>query len=195
MDANGKGRRRRAIRRSILGVAVAWLALPVATTEAAPMRGGAMRGGLMAQEMAPPGASIALPGAWEAFLAGGPSTWSAWQSPPFTLPVRAALQTLISGDPAMAAASPLVQYFAWRRSLNPARFDRYHPFLGPRIPQGFIPPSPPPPVTPPSVPQVPTPPVVPPVPSVPPQVPEPSAFMVIAVGAAGAFAMRRRSRP
>jgi hypothetical protein len=28
---------------------------------------------------------------------------------------------------------PLVAYLKWRRSLNPARFDRYHPVLGPKL--------------------------------------------------------------
>lgn len=182
----------RAIRRSILGLATAWIALPIATTEASPMRGGPLRGGIAAQGLAATGEMPPLPGRWYDFLAGGVSTWAYRQSPPFTLPVRLALQTLIDGDPAMAAASPLIQYFVWRRNLAPGRFDRNHPFLGPRLPQGF---SPPPPIRPPTIPQVPIePPLTPPIPSVPPQVPEPSALLVIAIGATGALVLRRRAR-
>jgi hypothetical protein len=156
------------------------------------MRGSALRGGLAAQQPSPTVATASLPGRWSAFLAGGKTTWSSHQPPPFTLPVRLALMTMINGDPAMAAASPLVEYFVWRRNLAPYRFDRYHPFLGPRLPQGL---NPPPPLTPPTAPQIPIePPLTPPIPSIPPQVPEPSALLVIAMGAIGALAMRHRAR-
>jgi hypothetical protein len=79
----------------------------------------------------------------------------------------------------------------WRRNLDVARFDFYHPYVGPRLPQGLIPPVPQ--LPPPTVPEIPVdPPLLPPVPSVvPPVVPEPSAFLVIAIGAAGALGMRR----
>lgn len=197
MDASGEARTMRAIRRSILGLAMAWLALPAATIEASAMRGGTLRGGLAAQEATWPSVDAAypLPGRWVSFLSGGETTWGSRQSPPFTLPVRLALLTLINGDPAVAAASPLVEYFVWRRNLNPERFDRYHPFLGPRLPQGFTPPTPsiPPPVVPGTI--VPDPPLNPPTPSIPPTVPEPPAILVILAGIAGALALRRRAGP
>lgn len=183
----------RAIRRSIFGLATAWLALPAATVEASPMRGGALRGRLAAQEMTSANAATSLPGRWNSFLAAGETTWASRQSPPFTLPVRLALLSLINGDPTVAAASPLVEYFVWRRNLNPARFDRYHPFLGPRLPQGFTPPTPT--ITPPVVPDTPDPPITPPNHSIPPTVPEPPAILVILAGVAGALALRRRSSP
>lgn len=195
MDASGEGRALGAIRRSIFGLATAWLALPAATVEASPMRGGPFRGALAAQESASVNAAASLSGRWNSFLAAGETTWASRQSPPFTLPVRLALLSLINGDPAVAAASPLVEYFVWRRNLNPARFDRYHPFIGPRLPQGFVPPTPiiPPPVVP--VPPDPDPPITPPNPSIPPTVPEPPAILVILVGVAGALALRRHARP
>lgn len=183
----------RGARRAWLALAAAWLCLPIATVEASAMRGGPPRGGLAAQGFSAFDAAPVIPPRWASFLAGGQSTWAAFQSPPFTLPVRLALLSLIQGDPAVAAASPLVGYFVWRRNLNPTRFDRYHPFLGPQLPQGFIPPVP---IVPPTVPDVPVdPPLNPPVPSIPPTVPEPPAVLVIALGVAGALIIRRRSLP
>ena len=201
MDANGRGRMARVVGRAILGLAAAWLVPPVATVEASAMRSGPPRGRPMAQAAGWGGYATPLPGRWGAFLAGGPATWTSRQSPPFTAPARLALLSLVQGDPAVAATSPLVEDFVWRRSLNPARFDRYHPCLGPRLPQGFVPPTPPPlvpPVVPPTVPQLPLPPdppLGPPIPSVPPTVPEPSALLVIVAGVAGALVLRRRAKP
>ncbi len=41
-----------------------------------------------------------------------------------------------------SADTPLMQYLQWRRSLNPARFDYYHPRLGPSLAQTTWTPSP-----------------------------------------------------
>ncbi len=192
MDAIGEGRTFRVASRAILGLTVTWLALSAATVEASPMRR-ATSAGLAAQEFAASGSANSLAARWTTFLAGGQATWASRQSPPFTLPVRQALLALVQGDPQVAAASPLVEYFVWRRNLNPTRFDRYHPFLGPQLPQGFDPPTP---LVPPVVPDIPTePPIIPPVPFVPPNVPEPPAILVIALGAIGALILRRRAMP
>ena len=191
MDAKGK---RRTIRgRVALGLALA-CALPAAseTSEASPVRwGGSHR--VAAQGLARSGGGSD----WGSFLAGGEPTWASQQAPTFTLPVRQAILRLIGGDPSLAASSPLISYLIWRRNLDVARFDFYHPFVGPRLPQGLVPPvrQVVPPLAPPT--NIPTPPVVPPpdppAPSVvPPVVPEPSAFVVITLGAAGALWMRRR---
>lgn len=140
-----------------------------------------------------PSTSTSLSGGWASFLAGGEPTWSSRPSPRYTAGVRNAVLQLLNGDPSVAAASPLIDYFVWRRNLDPTRFDSYHPFIGPRLPQGFIPPVPQviPPVVPPVTPTV-DPPLIPPVPSIePPQVPEPSTLVVIVLGAAGACLVRR----
>ena len=169
-------------------MAAACLAWPLASAEASPVRWN-VRGRLAAQEATATNVS-GVPNAWSSFLAGGEPTWASRPSPPYTTAVRLAVLRLINGDPAIAASSPLISYLSWRRSLNATRFDAYHPFIGPRLPQGFVPPTPQviPPPPPPD-----EPPLVPPVPSVvPPTVPEPSVLLVILAGAAGALAMRRR---
>jgi hypothetical protein len=193
MDANGATWNSPARRRTAAAFAAIFLALSVTTAKAAPMRGGPRLRGA-AQRL---GASnVAAPNAWASFLAGGESAWAYRPSPPFTTAVRQAVLRLINGDPSIAASSPLIEYMVWRRNLDVARFDYYHPFVGPRLPQGLTPPVPQvvPPLPPPTIPEIPVdPPLLPPVPSVvPPVVPEPSAFLVIALGAAGAMAMRRR---
>ncbi|MDG3003068.1 hypothetical protein [Paludisphaera mucosa] len=182
-------------RRCRLALATALLAWPVATAGAAPIRW-TPRGRLAAQEISP-AATTATPGAWASFLAAGPSTWASRPSPPYTTAVRLAVLRLINGDPTVAAASPLIEYLVWRRNLNVARFDAYHPYVGPRLPQGLIPPISQvvPPLTPPTnIPTAPVePPLLPPVPNVvPPSVPEPSALVVIVAGAVGALEIRRR---
>jgi len=88
----------------------------------------------------------------------------------------------------------------WRRSLNPARFDRWHPIEGPIIgginpqPQTLPPPTNPPPTNPPVNPPT-NPPTNPPDnPPLPPGVPEPGS-MAVALGLIGAgWLWRRRSQ-
>ncbi|AMV39369.1 PEP-CTERM sorting domain-containing protein [Planctomyces sp. SH-PL62] len=199
MDANSRTLRIQAHRRGRLALALGMvlLAFPLATAQAGPMRA-KFSGRLAAQEFAPISASSpAYSNSWASFLSGGEPTWASRPSPPVTISVRQAVLRLINGDPSIAASSPLIGYMVWRRNLDVARFDFYHPHIGPRLPQGFIPPAPQvvPPLAPPSdIPSTPDdPPLLPPVPSViPPVVPEPSAFLVIAMGTAGALWMRRR---
>lgn len=100
--------------------------------------------------------------------------------------------------PAAFVDSPYFQYLLWRRSLNPARFDYYHPRLGPllesitQLPQEVFPPLIPP-VTPPVTP----PPITPTIPVIPvtPQVPEPSTLLIgLMLGAGGLWARHVRGK-
>lgn len=196
MDANTRrigGGYRRPVQAAAL---VVMLVAPMATASATPIRWNQMRGGPhgnvprshLALQVSP-SSTTSVSGGWARFLAGGESTWASQPSPRYTAGVRNAVVQLINGDPAVAASSPLIEYFVWRRNLDPTRFDSYHPFIGPRLPQEFIPPVPQ--VIPPVVPPV-DPPLTPPVPSVvPPQVPEPSTLLVLVIGAAGACLVQR----
>jgi hypothetical protein len=76
---------------------------------------------------------------------------------------------------------PMVAYLQWRRSLNPVRFDRYHPQLGSMLVRDQV-------IR--NVPDTtnPNPGGVNP----PPQVPEPSSFAIAAVFAVVGIAVRRR---
>lgn len=68
---------------------------------------------------------------WTSFLARGPSLWAWVPAPPVTLGVRQAIaQALASPDP---TSNPLVEYLTWRRNLDPTRFDRWHPNVGPEL--------------------------------------------------------------
>lgn len=75
---------------------------------------------------------------WVNFLSGGPGVWSQVHAPPLTSHVRQLIaQELLSPDP---TSSPTVSYLEWRRNLNPARFDHWHPHLGPTL-QSLLPPA------------------------------------------------------
>ncbi|MEW4566436.1 hypothetical protein AB1L88_01085 [Tautonia sp. JC769] len=109
----------------------------------------------------------------------------------------------------LLAESSTLDYLRWRRNLNPTRFDRNHPFIGPALERDRLvrnqSPIPMPPVTVPTDPGVP---IIPPTtPQVPgpilgggrpsPQVPipEPGAFALwAAVAVGGSFALNRRRR-
>lgn len=97
--------------------------------------------------------------------------------------------------------SPLVSYLEWRRSLDPARFDRYHPRIGALIGQDLavrtasLPAPPIPVVLPPPVlvaDPAPPPPVLVPAPQTIPT-PEPSTALVV-LGLFGTAATARRWR-
>ncbi len=62
----------------------------------------------------------------QTFLDGGQAVWSTTPPPifPKSLLLQAATQIVAGNEPTIA------QYLRWRQSLNPTRFNHYHPFLG-----------------------------------------------------------------
>jgi hypothetical protein len=70
---------------------------------------------------------------WANYVLAGPSVWSTVHAPPVTLSVRETMaQALESPDP---TSNPYVDYLIWRRSLDPSRFDDWHPVIGPMLQQ------------------------------------------------------------
>jgi hypothetical protein len=68
---------------------------------------------------------------WVNFLSGGPGVWSRVHAPLVTSHVRHLIaQEMLSPDP---TSNPMVNYLEWRRNLKPARFDHWHPHLGPAL--------------------------------------------------------------
>lgn len=117
-----------------------------------------------------------------------------------------ALRVLSVAPAAQLSSSAFVDYLLWRRSLNPVRFDHYHPYLAPMLQQPqnsgttlpatsvtpgvVIPPIAPTPVIPPT-----NPPDTPPTPPIPPsQVPEPSTILIASGMVVAAVAGRRWAR-
>lgn len=193
MDATGKalgsGGRRRP---TALLIAAAWLAASSAELDAAPIRGGPALAS-RASRVSNPLGGPAVPPVWRAFLDKGPDGWTAYQSPALAPLTRLAVWKMLEAASTSTTLDPMLEYLMWRRDLNPARFDRNHPYLGPRLGQLLKPPPlPPPTVVPPDVP----PPITPPpslvVPE--PQVPEPGGWIIAALASAWGFWRRRRSR-
>jgi len=129
---------------------------------------------------------------WTSFLSGGSTLWSHRKAPPVTLAVRRAINmALRSVDP---RSNPLIQYLLWRQERNVARFNYYHPYLGPQL-QNLPPPVVnPPPVNPPPDPGDESPGTV-----VPPPVPEPSTLLIslvlIGTGCLWRYHSGRKLRP
>jgi len=178
-------------RLATLLVAAASLVSAPMETGAAPMRG---RARLAAQELRAPNPlhNPALSPTWNAFLGMGPSGWGAYQSPAFTVPTRLAVRRMLGAASRSIGLDPMLEYLIWRRDLNPARFDHFHPFLGPRIGQLLTPPDLPPPLV--VAPEVP--PITPPPPLVVPDnpVPEPTGWIIAALASAWGLWRRWRSR-
>jgi hypothetical protein len=62
---------------------------------------------------------------WDRYLEGGPSLWARVAPPDITNNIHVVMwEGLRGADP---AANPDVQYLLWRQSLDPPRFDHYHP--------------------------------------------------------------------
>lgn len=88
-------------------------------------------------------ATRAQPGlgaAWSRFLAAGPTHWSTARPPG----IPSGLHLVTTGG--QLVETPFVDYLFWRRSLNPARFDHYHPVVGPELGLLLPPPTNPTPV-------------------------------------------------
>jgi hypothetical protein len=75
---------------------------------------------------------------WQKFLDGGAAHWSKADPPTIDLHIRVLMDKALHSP--HAATNRNVQYLEWRRSLNPARFDHWHPKMGPML-QGLIPPA------------------------------------------------------
>ncbi len=76
--------------------------------------------------------------AWENYISHGPAYWLGVHAPTITRAVAAWMySTVREADP---FSDPMTDYLYWRWSLDPARFDHYHPWLGPAL-GGLTPPS------------------------------------------------------
>jgi hypothetical protein len=131
---------------------------------------------------------------WRAFVSAGPSLWSSVHAPPITMGVRfAMLRGLGSANP---TSDPFVEYLEWRRNRAPARFDHWHPRLGPWL-SHLLPPLVPQPQTvnpkPPGT--NPKPPSNPPPQVNPPSVPEPGTWAIALMLLGSGVWWRSRSRP
>jgi len=72
--------------------------------------------------------SAPKPSAWNEFLDGGPELWASAQPPTIGTEIHHIMNhALKSADP---TANLNVEYLMWRQSLDPVRFDRYHPRVG-----------------------------------------------------------------
>jgi hypothetical protein len=75
--------------------------------------------------------------AWAQFLAGGIPLWSIEPSPPIPSGL------ILPKENGILVPTAFVEYLAWRRSLDPARFDQFHPVVGSelgQLPQTITPP-------------------------------------------------------
>lgn len=189
MDATQRALGASGRRRLAMVAAAACFVAATAKVDAAPMRGGPRLAAI--EQRVPNGfAAPGLPPVWRAFLEMGPGGWSAYQSPPLTIPARLAVWRMLDDAAWSTEPNPMLEYLIWRRDLNAARFDRFHPFLGPRLGQIL---KPPPPLIPPiEVPELPQ--ITPPPPLVVPEnpIPEPSGLLIAAL--ASAWGLWRRWR-
>lgn len=91
----------------------------------------ALVAGVLALSTSSPAWASPIQTRWDNFLAGGTSEWASISPPPITARIKRDIaQAVASPDP---TSNVWVQYLHWRRDLNPARFDRWHPSLGPFI--------------------------------------------------------------
>jgi hypothetical protein len=77
--------------------------------------------------------------AWESFINRGPQFWSAVHAPEISASVRAAMRRAVAS--VNPTSSPWVEYLLWRHNLAPARFDHWHPRLGPELERLLPPPT------------------------------------------------------
>jgi hypothetical protein len=64
---------------------------------------------------------------WSGYLAGGPSVWRKVPHPLVTQAVRDEIWHALKTDP--GGTAPMVKFLLWKQSIDPARFDYYHPSL------------------------------------------------------------------
>jgi hypothetical protein len=63
---------------------------------------------------------------WSEYLLAGPSVWAAVAHPPLNPEIEAAMWKSIKTDPP-PDTSAVVNFFLWKQSVDPKRFDHYHP--------------------------------------------------------------------
>jgi hypothetical protein len=63
---------------------------------------------------------------WSEYLMGGPTVWSSVAHPQLTQGIEASMWKAIRSDPP-PNTDAVVQFFLYRQSVDPARFDHYHP--------------------------------------------------------------------
>jgi PEP-CTERM motif len=68
---------------------------------------------------------------WTNFLQGGPPEWATRPHPEYDFKVKEAIWNIIKTDP--GGENPMIAFLLWKQSLDPTRFDRYHPAIGPAI--------------------------------------------------------------
>jgi PEP-CTERM motif len=118
------GRMRRSRARNLRWIAVFTLASVVASsaaTEAAAIR----------KYHEADSAEDGLSQSWTHFLLGGPSFWAAHPHPLYDFQVRETIWNIIKTDP--GGENPMIAFLLWKQSLDPTRFDHFHPNIGPAI--------------------------------------------------------------
>ena len=63
---------------------------------------------------------------WSEYLLGGPTVWASVAHPALTPAIEASMWKAIKSDPPPDTGA-VVQFFLWKQSLDPARFDHFHP--------------------------------------------------------------------
>jgi hypothetical protein len=72
-----------------------------------------------------------VPKGWSHFLLAGPTFWETHVHPPYDFQVRMTIWNIIKTDP--GGENPMIAFLLWKQSLDPARFDHFHPNIGPAI--------------------------------------------------------------
>lgn len=62
---------------------------------------------------------------------GGQSVWATHPHPIYDFAVREQIWKIIDTDP--GGTNPMIEFLLWKQSLDPVRFDHYHPKIGPAI--------------------------------------------------------------
>ena len=63
---------------------------------------------------------------WSEYLLGGPTVWSSVAHPALTPAIEASMWKAIRSDPP-PDTNAVVQFFLFKQSLDPPRFDHFHP--------------------------------------------------------------------